>query len=146
MKYLWMLIVLLSACANRSVDQKETKSTSYTVNKGIELLETYQRTVTGGMEREDGKHTSVTYTMVFLKSDEVQIETVYLYGEKRTFESFVYEGKFYVTIKVYPNAEEKLEGEMIQSSAAADVYYLENEQQKLLQIDEFPVKEAIQGR
>lgn len=149
MKYLIIVMLLLSACANRGVDSEQKKEAkpqvSVTSTSSFQLLDAYQKTSTGGMERADGKHTSTSYSMVFLKSEDVLVDKVYLYGEKRDFEAFDHEGKFYIVIQVFPEAKDNVKGEMIQSANAADVYYTENGSSKVLGVPKFIVKEATIG-
>jgi hypothetical protein len=149
MKYFWIAILFFSACAIRSIDEGQTTDAKPQMNsstsKNLSLLEAYQKTSTGGKEREDGKHTSTSYSIVLFKEAQVSIEAVYLFGEEKSFETVDYEGKFFIIIQVFPEAKEQVRGEMIQSANAADIYYLENGVKKVLGVPKFFLKDAVIG-
>lgn len=148
MRYLLIALILLSSCADRTIDQQAKngiEQMSSSNADGLRLLDAYQKTTTGGMERIDGKHTSTSYTMVLIKGEQVRIDEVYLYGEKKDFEAIDYEGKFYIIVQVYPEAKEQLKGDLIQTSNAADIFYVEKGVNQILTVPKFFVKEAVIG-
>lgn len=149
MKYLWLSLLILASCANRGVDDNAGENakprTGSSTSENLTLVEAYQKTTTGGKEREDGKHTSTAYSIVLLKGKDVIIEGVYLFGEGKDFEAVDYEGKHYIIIQVYPEAKDQVRGDMIQTADAASIFYKENNVKKYLGIPKFQVKEAVIG-
>jgi hypothetical protein len=149
MKHLWFLLAIFASCSNRGVDNQTSDKAKPQINLitsiHITLLDAYQKTTTGGKERADGKHTSTSYTMVLLKGAQVSLEKVYLFGEKRDFETVDYEGKFYLIIQVFPEEKDQVRGERIQTVNAADIFYMENGVLKNLGVPKFFTKDAVIG-
>jgi hypothetical protein len=148
MKYLWIAFIMLSACANRATDKNENHAkllNEFTTSEGLSLLDAYQRTITGGKENSNGMHLTTAYTVVFLKDENIKIERVFLFGEQKEFEFFHHEGKSYVVVQTYPEAEDQVIGEMIQTDNVFDVFYNEAGIRKVLAVPKFFIKEPIQG-
>ncbi len=145
MKYLMLVLIILSACANKGIDSKKA-TVSAQQAEGLSLIDAYQKTVTGGKEKDDGTHTSTNYSMVLAKADGAEVNMVYLYGEQMDFESFNYEGKFYIIVKFFPEVHKTEMGEMITTRSAADVFYDFKGDAKVLKVESFRINDATQAK
>lgn len=149
MKYLMIALLLLCSCANKTISSSSSKTGNEKVSankSGLALIDAYQQTVTGGKEKDDGTHTSTTYSMVVKKDKGTELQNVYLFGERKDYEAFEYEGKFYIIVKVFPEFPEQEKGQMISTDAAADVYFNKGGETRVLSVPSFRIKESTQGK
>jgi len=138
MKKLLMILILFSSCSNGRGLIKNRKNP-------LVLNEAYSQYVIGGKESDDGTHSSNNYVFEFNEIEDLEITGVWIDKTAYKFESFYYEGKFYVSAKVYNNNTSNVVDMKMPftSKARAIIMYRKNDKNHYLEVEEITEKSSV---
>lgn len=102
-----------------------------------------------GIQQPDGKHAGTTYSVTYSANPNVEITNFYLGTKELEFESFMHEGKNYITATLYTNDSKNIEKSAslpLAYQGEALILYKMNEKKYQYIIEKFESVAKVEGK
>jgi hypothetical protein len=99
-----------------------------------------------GMQQPDGKHAGTSYTIIYTATKDAEVTNLYIGTKEVSFESFLYEGKNYLSATIYTIEEDAFKSSLpLAYKGEALILYSINGKKYQHIIEQFDAKEKVEG-